>query len=69
MASYDLKCSSCGNDFEVFVQGFLREDMKVCPDCGSVDVEQLFTGFLCGSGSGSSSEPAAGGCSAAGAFG
>ncbi len=45
MASYDLKCCSCGKDFEVFVLGFLTEDAKVCPDCGSRKVEQRFTGF------------------------
>ncbi len=45
MASYDLKCRSCGNDFEVFVLGFLKDDAKVCPDCGGREVEQRFTGF------------------------
>lgn len=69
MASYDLKCTSCDRDFEVFVQGFLREDKKVCPECGSTEVEQLFTGFLCGSGSGGSAEPASVGCPAGSGFG
>ena len=45
MASYDLRCSSCGNDFEVFVLGFLKDDAKVCPECGGRDVQQRFTGF------------------------
>ena len=45
MASYDLRCSSCGKDFEVFVLGFLKDNTKVCPDCGSRSVEQRFTGF------------------------
>ena len=45
MASYDLKCRSCGIEFEVFQLGFLKEDAKVCPDCGGHDVEQRFTGF------------------------
>lgn len=45
MASYDLRCCSCGRDFEVFVRGFLKDDAKICPDCGSREVEQRFTGF------------------------
>lgn len=45
MASYDLRCCSCGSDFEVFVLGFLKDEAKLCPDCGSREVEQRFTGF------------------------
>ncbi len=45
MASYDLKCRSCGKDFEVFVIGFLKDDAKVCPECGGREVDQRFTGF------------------------
>ncbi len=45
MASYDLRCRSCGKEFEVFLLGFLKDDAKVCPDCGSQEVEQRFTGF------------------------
>ncbi len=45
MASYDLRCRSCGKDFEVFQLGFLKEEAKVCPDCGAREVEQRFTGF------------------------
>jgi len=45
MASYDLRCDSCGKDFEVFCLGFLKDDVKVCPDCGSREVHQRFTGF------------------------
>jgi putative FmdB family regulatory protein len=45
MASYDLRCRHCGHDFEVFVQGFLKPEAKVCPRCESREVEQRFTGF------------------------
>ena len=45
MASYDLRCTSCGKDFEVFVIGFLKDEAKVCPDCGGREVQQRFTGF------------------------
>lgn len=52
MSSYDLHCFSCGRDFEVFVQGFLKDWHKVCPDCSSRNVEQRVTGgFMHSSGS------------------
>jgi putative FmdB family regulatory protein len=60
MASYDLRCHGCGEDFEVFVQGFLKDENKVCPDCGSRDVEQRFTGFLTGSSGGESGSSSCG---------
>lgn len=60
MASYDLVCDACGHDFEVFRQGFLRDEDRVCPDCGSFDVRQKFTSFLKNIGGGSSG----GGCAA-----
>ena len=58
MANYDLSCRACGAQFEVFTIGFLKDDQKVCPECGATDVTQLFTGgFMCGTSS-SSSAPA-----------
>jgi putative FmdB family regulatory protein len=65
MAFYDLICETCGTSFEVFRQGFLRDDDRVCPECGSVDVQQKFTSFLSGVGSGSGwGGGSGGGCSA-----
>jgi putative FmdB family regulatory protein len=49
LATYDLACGSCGTQFDVFVQGFLKDEARVCPECGSREVEQRFTGFLRGS--------------------
>jgi putative FmdB family regulatory protein len=46
MASYDLVCEACGDTFEVFCQGFLRDEDKVCPACGSTEVRQKFSSFL-----------------------
>lgn len=46
MASYDLVCESCGHAFEVYRQGFLRDEDRVCPECGSADVSQKFSSFL-----------------------
>ena len=56
MAIYDLKCNSCGKEFEKFVTGFLGEDDKECPECKSRDVRQVYNssfgigGGSCGSG-------------------
>ena len=46
MASYDLICEKCDHLFEVFHQGFLKDEDRVCPECGSVDVRQKFSSFL-----------------------
>lgn len=54
MATYDLICNQCGHMFEVFVQGFLKDDQKTCPECGSSDTRQKFTSFLNNLGGGSS---------------
>ena len=53
MSTYDMVCSKCSTTFEVFRPGFLRDEDKVCPKCGSTDVEQAMTGFLTHFGSGS----------------
>ena len=45
MPSYDLECDACGHRFEVFRQGFLRDEDRGCPDCGA-QARQLFTGFV-----------------------
>jgi putative FmdB family regulatory protein len=40
MALYDLACGHCGEEFEVFSTGFIKDDQKVCPACGSEQVQQ-----------------------------
>jgi putative FmdB family regulatory protein len=55
MASYDLVCDACGHDFEVFRQGFLKDEDRVCPECGSTEVRQKFSSFLSSIGGGSGS--------------
>jgi putative FmdB family regulatory protein len=59
MATYDLHCRVCGNSFEVFVQGFLKDEDRQCPACGSFQTEQKFSSFLSGVGGSSG-----GGCEA-----
>lgn len=69
MATYDLLCEECGHGFEVFVQGFLKDGAKVCPECGSRVVRQLITGFLVSSSSRSNGGSPSGGCGHSGGFG
>lgn len=46
MPTYDLVCDTCEHGFEAFRQGFLRDDDRVCPECGAAEARQLFTGFV-----------------------
>jgi putative FmdB family regulatory protein len=46
MPSYDLACTECEHTFEAFRQGFLRDEDRVCPECGAAEATQLFTGFV-----------------------
>ena len=46
MPSYDLACEACDHRFEAFRQGFLRDEDRVCPECGAHEARQLFTGFV-----------------------
>lgn len=39
MPTYDYKCLSCGNTFEMF-QSMTAEPIKVCPNCGG-EVKRL----------------------------
>jgi putative FmdB family regulatory protein len=63
MPTYDLRCDACDHRFEAFRQGFLRDEDRVCPECGAVDARQLFTGFVTAKPArGASPAPAASGC-------
>ena len=46
MPTYDLVCDACEHGFEAFRQGFLRDEDRVCPECGTQEARQLFTGFV-----------------------
>lgn len=46
MATYEFVCKDCGKEYGVFVQGFIEDDDKHCPDCGSESVRQKFSSFL-----------------------
>ena len=45
MPSYDLVCKSCGHTFEIPLQRFITDEDKVCPECGSTEVEQKMSQF------------------------
>ena len=57
MPTYDLVCAACGGVAEVFVQRLLRDDDRVCPDCGAPDTAVRITGFVTARAPRSSSEP------------
>ena len=46
MPTYDLACTACEHQFEAFRQGFLRDEDRVCPECGADEAAQRFTGFV-----------------------
>ena len=46
MPSYDLVCRSCGHEFELTLHRFIRDEDRVCPSCGTNDVEQKLVGYL-----------------------
>lgn len=43
MPTYDFRCQSCGHRFSVFVS-ISDKDRVTCTQCGSKEIEQLFTG-------------------------
>jgi putative FmdB family regulatory protein len=65
LSTYDMSCGQCGHTFEVYRQGFLRDEDRVCPECGSTDTRQSFTSFLARFGSSSGT---ASGCVPRGGF-
>lgn len=65
MPSYDLACEACDHHFEAFRQGFLRDEDRTCPACGTALARQLLTGFVTsrpGKGSGTMGDGGGGCC-------
>jgi putative FmdB family regulatory protein len=60
MATYEFVCSDCENEYEVYVQGFLKEHDRACPKCGSENTRQKFTSFLRNLGAGGDSSGSCG---------
>ena len=56
MATYDLVCLECGRDFEVFVPGFIKDEDRQCPACGSFKTRQKYSAFLTNASNSSSSD-------------
>ncbi len=69
MPTYDLACDACDARFEVFRQGFLRDEDRACTECGSIAVRQLFTGFITSRPARADAVAAAGGCCGGGGCG
>ncbi len=60
MPTYDLQCEGCEHTFEAFRTGFLRDEDRVCPECGAAHAAQLMTGgFIAITGRRSDSQPVA----------
>ena len=57
MATYDLVCLECGHVFEIFVQGFLKNEDRQCPNCGSFKTRQKFSPFLTNASNSSGDSP------------
>ncbi|ACB84232.1 FmdB family zinc ribbon protein [Natranaerobius thermophilus] len=64
MPTYDFRCNGCQIKFTQRVS-FEKKDQVHCPECGSRDTKQIFTGLNIGKGSqaGASSGSACGTCS------
>jgi len=45
MPSYDFRCSGCGHDFErrLSMSAYAEGEGRVCPSCGSTDVQRSWT--------------------------
>ena len=67
MPTYELKCRECGKASEVFLLRTIRDEDKVCPECGSEDVKQGVGGGFFSMGDSASTSAGAscqtGGCS------
>lgn len=43
MPFYDLKCSKCGNEFNIMAKMSERENKQInCPECGNQELETVF---------------------------
>ncbi|WP_070121037.1 FmdB family zinc ribbon protein [Bacillus marinisedimentorum] len=60
MALFDLRCKTCGNEFQKMVP-FSKLKETGCPDCGSVDHERIYKANIKGPvrGGGAASAPSA----------
>jgi putative FmdB family regulatory protein len=54
MPTYDLTCACCGHHYERFVPRMIRDDDRVCPECGSPEMKIGVGGGVLGFGAKSS---------------
>lgn len=45
MPDYEFECKDCGKTSTITASIREKERGLVCPHCGSVNIEQVFTGF------------------------
>lgn len=65
MPTYQFVCDACGKDFEFFLLRMIKDEDKVCPNCGSNNVRRAYRDFFGYSGS-SSAGTSGGGCGSGG---
>ncbi len=70
MPTYDLTCTQCGCRAERFVPRMIRDDDRVCPDCGAGQMKIGVGGGVLGVGTTSSAAISkSSGCAPASPFG
>jgi|YelNatPaOPRAMG01_1025707.scaffolds.fasta_scaffold26639_2 putative FmdB family regulatory protein len=47
MPTYEYRCADCGERFEITCRMSEREQLAVCPKCGSRNVEPVISSFSC----------------------
>ncbi len=55
MPTYDLTCTACGHRYDRFIPRMLRDEDRVCPECGASGMKVGVGGGILGSGTASSS--------------
>ena len=50
MPVYEFECRKCGKPFDLFIRSTRDMEGAKCPECGSPELERLFSSFSTSSG-------------------